>query len=185
MEKGYMADTTNREIRRGTALIVDVVNFYRQQPHGLEATGDMLDDLYNTIAGTVIAFHGEIIKWLGDGALACFWGTGHEMAGLHAAVALHEEFDAFARRHGFSESGLTISVATGDMLYGDFGTGEARHIDVFGEPVNCTATIMPEASGEITICEATYAAVKASVKVSPLAEHPYYGPLYAVQSLDV
>lgn len=169
-----------REVRVGSALIADVVHFYRQKPESLEATADMLDDLYSTLANTMQTHRGEIVKWLGDGALACFWGDDHAERAVRAAVALHEEFEAFAGRHGFSDSGLTISVASGEMIHGEFGTGTARHEDVFGEPVNCTATIMPEASGAITLCEATYEAVSGFVEAEKLVEHEYYGPLFAL-----
>jgi class 3 adenylate cyclase len=178
-----MSGIPHREVKQGTALIADVVNFYRQQPESLEATADVLDDLYSTIANTVQTHRGEIMKWMGDGVLACFWGDDHARRAVYTAVGLHEEFEAFAARHGFSDSGLTISVATGEMIRGEFGTGTSRHEDVFGEPVNCTATIMPEASGTITLCEATYDAVSGLVEVDKLVEHVYYGPLFALKSL--
>ncbi|HEC22032.1 MAG TPA: adenylate/guanylate cyclase domain-containing protein [Chloroflexi bacterium] len=171
-----------RQIKRGSALIADVVNFYGQELRSLEAIADVLDDLYNTLASTVTSHRGEVVKWLGDGALACFWESGHEHDAVRAALGLQKEFEGFIRRHGFERSGLTISVASGEMIVGTFGTGIAAHYDVFGEPVNCTATIMPGASGAITICEATYRAVSGSVSAELLAEHEYFGPLYAVRS---
>lgn len=175
-----MSGIPQREIKRGTALIADVVDFYRQRPESLEATADVLDDLYNTIANMVKTYQGEIAKWMGDGVLACFWDGDHVVRAVRTALGLHAEFDAFAARHGFSESGLTIGVATGEMIRGEFGTGTARHEDVFGEPINCTATIMPVASGAITLCAATYEAVADIVEVDRLIEHPYYGPLFAL-----
>jgi adenylate cyclase len=178
-----LTGSETREIRRGTALIVDVVQFYRQQAHSLESTAEMLDDLYTTIANAVVAQRGTIIKWLGDGALACFWEETHALDAVRTALTLQEGFKHFAKRHGFGESGLTISIATGEMIVGPFGAGTSRHHDVFGEPVNCTATIMPEASGEITLCAATYKAVADMVEVEPLTEHAYYGPLYALRRL--
>jgi class 3 adenylate cyclase len=178
-----MTNEEGRDIRRGTALIVDVVSFYGQEPRSLEATAAVLDDLYTTIADAVIPHEGVVIKWLGDGALICFWGEQHERDAVEAAVALQAGFAVFGERNGFERSGLTISIATGQMIAGLFGDGPARHYDVWGEPVTCTATIMPEASGAITLCEATYKAVADRVEATPLTEHEYFGALYALKRL--
>ena len=178
-----MSDTKGREVRRGTALIVDVVNFYGQEPRSLEATALVLDDLYNTIIEAAMPHEGVVVKWLGDGALLCFWRASHAWDAVQAALALQEAFGRFRRRHGFGDSGLTISIATGQMITGLFGDGPAQHYDVWGEPVTCTATIMPEASGAITLCEATYNAVADRVEAAPLTEHEYFGPLYALTAL--
>lgn len=178
-----MTESVAREVRRGTALIVDVVNWYGQEPRSLEAVAVVLDDLYDGIIRVIEAQGGEVVKWLGDGALCCFWEGGHELAAVRAAVALQGEFKRFGRRHGFEQSGLTISIATGEMVSGTFGTGRAAHYDVFGEPVMCTATVMPEGSGAITLCAATYRALADVVEVEPLAEHEHFGLLYALGAL--
>lgn len=168
------------QIRRGTALIVDVVNFHGQEPRNLADTAAMLDDLYDTISHLIADYQGEVVKWLGDGALTCFWGADHEMQAVKAALALQDTFAEFGERQGFEESGLTIAIATGEMISGAFGSGDTRHYDVFGEAVNCTATIMPGASGAITLCAATYRAISGTYKAAPLIEHPYYGQLYTL-----
>lgn len=170
-----------RQVRRGTVMIADVVNFYAQEPRSLEAIADVLDNLYETIGSTVRSHGGEIVKWMGDGALACFWGENHELSAIKVAIALQDDFRAFGRRHDFEQSGLTVSIATGEMIVGMFGAAGWQHYDVFGEPVVCTATIMPEASGEITICEATYSAVATLVDVEQLVEHKYFGRLFALK----
>jgi class 3 adenylate cyclase len=172
-----------REIKHGTALIVDVVNFYGQVPRNLEDTAVVLDDLYNTIAEAVNHHQGEVVKWLGDGALACFWDDPHEWNAVQTAITLQSAFAGFGKRHGFEQSGLTISIASGQMIAGSFGAKGAQHHDVWGEPVTCTATIMPEASGAITLCEKTYKVVSDSVEAEPLTEHPYFGALYAMKAL--
>ena len=178
-----MANSEGHEIKRGTALIADVVNFYGQKLRSLEETADVLNDLYSTIGNIVGSHDGEIVKWLGDGALACFWEENHELNAVKSAIALQKGSTGFGRRHGFEQSGLTISVATGEMIAGMFGAVGKQHYDVFGEPVACTATIMPEASGAITLCSATYKAVADIVEVEELAEHRYFGPLYALKAL--
>ncbi len=178
-----MTGNLTRQIKRGTALIADVVNFYGQEARSLEATAQVLDDLYQTIIQAVAAQNGEIVKWLGDGALACFWGENSAGDAVKAARALQAAFEAFGKRHGFEQSGLTISIATGEMIAGSFGAGEATHYDVFGEPVTCTAMILPEGAKAITLCEATYKAVADSVEVEALAEHEYFGALYALKGL--
>ena len=172
-----------RKVKRGTALIADVVNFYGQEPRSLEATALVLDDLYNTITNAVIPHEGIVIKWLSDGALICFWRETHTWDAVQAAVALQKSFKSFGQRHGFEQSGLTISIATGEMIVGLFGNGPARHYDVFGEPVTCTATIMPEASGAITLCEATHTEVAQAVEATLLTVHDYFGALYALKAL--
>ena len=177
-------DGHDREEKRGTALIADVVNFYGQEPRSLERIAAALDDLFTDSERVVAEHGGQIVKWLGDGLLAVFWGDGTELRAVEAAVALQETFDRFAIDHAFRDSGLTVSVATGPMIAGTFGRGPAAHYEVFGEPVNCTATVMPGAGGEITLCAATYEIVQGRVEVEPLADHDYYGSLYALRGLN-
>lgn len=175
--------TQDREEKRGTALIADVVNFYGQEPRSLEEIAAALDDLF-TASEQIVAEHGGmVVKWLGDGLLAVFWGDGTELRAIEAAVALQESFEGFMQDHAFRDSGLTVSIATGPMIAGTFGRGPAAHYEVFGEPVNCTATVMPGAGGEITLCAATYEIVQSRVEVEPLADHDYYGRLYALRGL--
>lgn len=175
--------TQDREEKRGTALIADVVNFYGQEPRSLEQIAAALDDLF-TASEQIVAEHGGmVVKWLGDGLLAVFWGEDTEIRAVQAAVALQRSFEGFARDHQFRDSGLTVSVATGPMIAGTFGRGDAAHYDVFGEPVNCTATVMPGAGGAITLCAGTYEVVRGRVTAEPLAEHDYYGKLYAVRKV--
>lgn len=174
-------DTLN--IRRGSALIVDVVNFKKHEPFSLLATAQILDELYVMVAEAIAAYEGEVVKWLGDGALCAFWDGHHEMNAVKAALDLQRRFEQFADKHAFKDSGLTISIATGEMVSGRFGSGSACLYDVFGEPVNCTATIMPEVSGHITLCEATYKSVSQAITAQPIVAHEYYGNLYTLEEL--
>lgn len=178
-----MTGVQSRQIRVGSVLIADVVNFLKHEPSTLEQVADVLDDLYSTIMNAVLVQDGEVVKWLGDGALCAFWKENHAFSALKAAFDIGTGFEAFARRQGFTDSGVTVSIATGEMISGQFGTGTAQHYDVFGEPVVCTASIMPDASGEITICEATYKLIKDRVTVTQLADHPYFGTRYAVTTI--
>lgn len=174
----------NREIKKGSVLIIDVINFHKHEPSSLNQIADVLDDLYSTIANAVIENDGEVVKWLGDGALCAFWDGMHELCAVKAAVAIEEGFKAFAQRHGFTEeSGVTIAIASGELIAGIFGTGNAKHYDVFGEPVACTATIMPAASGAITICEATQQALEDLVEVTQLTDDHYFGARFAIKKV--
>lgn len=174
-----MPNSEERRIKQGSALIADVVNFYGQELRSLEEVGMVLDDLYSSIMEAVLPHRGQIVKWLGDGALVCFWDEDHALNAVKSAVELQKAFQGFAKRHTFEHSGLTVSVATGEMIVGPFGVGEAAHYDVFGEPINCTATtVPPKASGLITMCSATVKALGDAAETQRILTHQYYGSIH-------
>ena len=174
---------TSREIRRGSVLVTDVVNFVGQAPRDLETISIVLDDFYTGVTQAVIPYQGEVVKWLGDGALICFWNEDSSLKAIRAALELRAMFRDFQRKHEFKDSGITVSISTGEMIAGTFGRAQAHHYDVFGEPVHCVAEIIPEGAGAITFCEKTYKDVATKVEAHPLVDHEYFGQIYRFEGL--
>ena len=112
-----------------------------------------LNDFFDCVAGAVLDHGGQILRFIGDAALAIFPIEDEpDDAGLQAscqrAIAAAREASSRmksynARRVNESEQelGYGIGLHVGDVTYGNIGTGNRLEFTVIGEAANLAARI--------------------------------------------
>ncbi|MEK7486881.1 MAG: adenylate/guanylate cyclase domain-containing protein [Planctomycetota bacterium] len=119
---------------------------------------DFIDSLYELIGRIIEEENGEILKFIGDGALIVFPEERlHE--GVRALHELREEVNTFLRSYQF-DSILRIKAHFGPVIYGPLGTRREKHFDVIGQNVNETALLKYNGK-EIVFSEELQAKLKA------------------------
>lgn len=113
----------------------------------------MLDRFFGRIAAIVARAHGTLDKFIGDGLLAVFGvpeGAGdHGARAVDCALAMQREFRV-------EPCGLGVGVATGEVLYGPFGSGRRADFTSVGPAVNLAARLAKLARpGEVLVDDAT------------------------------
>jgi adenylate cyclase len=112
-----------------------------------------LNEFFDSVAGAVLDHDGQILRFIGDAALAIFpieeevYESGLETACNNAIAAAHEASvrikSVNQRRKQESEPqlGYGIALHVGDVTYGNIGTGNRLEFTVIGEAANLAARI--------------------------------------------
>lgn len=147
-----------------------------------------LNEFYDSVAGSVLDQGGQILRFIGDAALAIF-PLDDETAesGLQAAcdLAIAAAHDAATRidtvnqrrkTESKPELGYGIALHVGDVTYGNIGTGSRLEFTVIGEAANLAARIesMCKVLDEPVLLSAEFAACKPDQFVS-LGQHALKG----------
>ncbi len=93
-----------------------------------------LDDFYRLCARQVEHAGGEVVKYLGDAALAIFDEDG-TVAAVDAVHAVREDFKAVCTGHGV-QADIGANLHLGDVVVGAFGPNAIR--DITGSAVYTT-----------------------------------------------
>ncbi len=147
-----------------------------------------LNEFFDGVAGAVLDHGGQILRFIGDAALAIFpYEDESEDAGLQAAceraiAAAHEASSRMkstnARRIKGSAQALDYGIAlhVGDVTYGNIGTGNRLEFTVIGEAANLAARIesLCKVLGEPVLLSAEFATCDPGHVVS-LGEHQLAG----------
>ena len=109
-----------------------------------EATLDILNRYYDFIVPAVLAEHGEILKFIGDGILAVFDDARDGVVGACARALAAAEAAAVAAQ-GAELLGekirFGIALHHGEAMYGNVGSGDRLDFTVIGRDVNIAARI--------------------------------------------
>ena len=184
-------EVLNGQIRRGDGKDIHAVIWFcdlRESTALADAESRtdflrILNEFFDCMAGAVISHGGEVLRFIGDAALAIFpidqpvEGGGQD-SGSACARALGAAFDAaekirqrnaeVASRAGRGID-FGIGLHIGDVTYGNIGTGSRLEFTVIGASVNEAARIE-------SLCKATGEAVLVSADF--VREHPgSYRPL--------
>jgi adenylate cyclase len=147
-----------------------------------------LNEFFDCVGGAVLDHGGQILRFIGDAALAIFpFEDEPDDAGLQAAckraiAAAHEAASrmksANARRVDESKQALGYGIAlhVGDVTYGNIGTGNRLEFTVIGEAANLAARIesLCKVLGEPVLLSAEFATCDPDHVVS-LGEHQLKG----------
>ena len=117
------------------------------QPPGLVI--EALDAWFDRVAGAVHAFGGEVLKFIGDGALAIFPVTGGSPgaaceAALHAVVAMRAGMARLAeqrREQGVPPLSFGVALHLGRMLWGNIGAANRLDFTAIGPAVNLVSRL--------------------------------------------
>jgi class 3 adenylate cyclase len=101
----------------------------------------LLQEVYERLGDTIVAYEGEIIKYMGD-AMLCLFPAGSENEAIACAIELRKAYSDLVSRANLSQdTELEIGIASGKVTVGIFGHKSLRQKDVFGEEVNRAAMI--------------------------------------------
>lgn len=155
-----------------------------------------LNEFFDCVAGAVIRHGGEVLRFIGDAALAIFpidqsvVGTLPDEenacaraleAAVDAAQKIHQRNAEVAARGGcVLEFGIGLHI--GDVTYGNIGTGNRLEFTVIGAAVNEAARIegLCKATGEAVLVSAEFVRQHPGA-YRPLGFHPMKGVGRAVE----
>jgi adenylate cyclase len=108
-----------------------------------------LDAWFDRIAGSVHAFGGEVLKFMGDGALAIFPVVGGSRAracdaALKAVAAARSgmaRLDEARRREGLAPLPFGVALHLGEMLWGNIGAADRLDFTAIGPAVNLVSRL--------------------------------------------
>ena len=143
------------EIQRGSLQELNAVVAYFDLGGFTELTertpGPQLIEMLNAYFGVVVdlvhAHGGNVLKFMGDGALVMFdmpTRTASARAALDMAVVLTGALDRLnrdRRARGLPVTSHTLAIHAGDILYGNIGAENRLDFTVIGPAVNLTARL--------------------------------------------
>jgi adenylate cyclase len=126
-----------------TVLVFDLRGFSRLAASlGPIDLGAALSRFYQHCETCVVAHAGRMVKFLGDGVLACWLSSEVEDFRRKAVAAVwesHRKRAAWVQKgvdEGFPMLDYSVAAATGPVLVGHIGTDRLKQFDVLGESVN-------------------------------------------------
>ncbi|RLA10454.1 MAG: hypothetical protein DRQ59_11870 [Gammaproteobacteria bacterium] len=147
-----------------------------------------LNEFFDCVAGAVLEHGGQILRFIGDAALAIFPienepdDTGLQASCTRAIAAAHEasarmkSYNARRVKESKQELGYGIGLHVGEVSYGNIGTGNRLEFTVIGEAANLAARIesLCKSLDEPVLLSAAFATCKPDEVVS-LGEHTLKG----------
>lgn len=132
---------------------------------------DLLNEYFELVVNIVVAFGGQVNKFLGDGMLAVFTETDTGAPGNHAMRAV-----ACARRIVTYDHPIFVTgagVHSGPVVLGNIGSAEKMEYTVLGDTVNLASrleSLNKEQKTRLLLSEETRKLLDATVKVVRLGE---------------
>jgi adenylate cyclase len=167
------------EKRELTIFFSDVRNFTtlteKSDPAELIA---LLNEYLAAMTEIVFAHDGIVDKFIGDGILA-YWGAftpgkNHAELAARAALAMMarlEQLNVKWEAEGREQLAIGVGLNTGDVIFGNVGSGKKIEFTVIGDPVNLAArleSLNKEYKTSIIISEQTLARLDGIARVRPL-----------------
>jgi adenylate cyclase len=143
-----------------------------------------LDAWFDRIAGSVHAFGGEVLKFMGDGVLAIFPVQGPSPrsaceAALNAVAAARTgmaHLDAARRREGLAPLPFGAALHVGDVVWGNIGAADRLDFTAIGPAVNLVSRLegLCRPLDKTVLVSGAFAAESAAPLI-PLGEHALRG----------
>ncbi len=173
------------ETIRAVLLYADLRGFTElSETAPTDAVVAALDAWFDRVAGSVHAFGGEVLKFIGDGVLAIFpVGEGPPAtactAALRAVAAARAGMAHLDRQR--AEQGLPplpfgIALHLGEMLWGNIGTADRLDFTAIGPAVNLVSRLqgLCKPLGHSVLVSGAFA-LEATATLVPLGEHALRG----------
>src|SRR5271169_3945912 len=143
-----------------------------------------LDAWFDRIAGSVHAFGGEVLKFIGDGVLAIFPVAGGSPrsacdAALKAVAAARSgmaHLDEARRRDGLPPLPFGVALHLGEMLWGNIGAADRLDFTAIGPAVNLVSRLegLCRPLDRAVLISGAFAAATGT-PLTPLGEHALRG----------
>lgn len=171
----YVGEATSRKVLSGqivrghgetisaVVLFADIKGFTALSNR--VASGEVLSVLnrfFAVIDEAVSANNGEILKFLGDGALVIFSTpddlTAQEAAASSAMSAVEQARAALVATGDGPTLDFRAALHVGDVFYGNIGSGSRLDFTAIGPTVNLCSRMLQEASARdaLTVCSAEF-----------------------------
>jgi class 3 adenylate cyclase len=119
------------------------------ESHAPSAVIAALDAWFDRIAGSVHAFGGEVLKFIGDGLLAIFPVAGGSrrnacdaaLRAVSAARAGMARLDEARRQQGLAPLPFGVALHLGEMLWGNIGAADRLDFTAIGPAVNLVSRL--------------------------------------------
>jgi class 3 adenylate cyclase len=135
---------------------------------GSENTRAFLQEFYESAGDIIVAYQGEIIKYMGD-AILCIFPADSEIEAVRCAQQMRMAYEELVQRWNIThDTELEVGIDSGDVGVGMIGHASLRTKDVFSEHVN-RAGVIGHHRG-IAITDDVHKAVSAHVKTAPLPD---------------
>jgi len=160
-------------IRRGDGetisaviLFTDIVGF-TDLSNSLSASNvlKVLNDFFEVINSSVVANYGEILKFMGDGALVIFPVvddlTAQEAAARNALNAVTRSRAELQDQDGVTTIEFRASLHVGEIFYGNIGSHSRLDFTAIGPAVNLASRLLDKASGlnAKTVCSEAFESI--------------------------
>ena len=151
-------------------LFVDIVGF-TDLSNSLPATDvlKVLNDFFEVINSSVVAHYGEILKFMGDGALVIFPVvndlTAQEAAARNALNAVTRARAELQDHDGVKTIEFRASLHVGEIFYGNIGSQSRLDFTAIGPAVNLASRLLDKASGlnAKTVCSEAFESISTMV----------------------
>ena len=156
--------------RNHVVLFTDIHDFSIVANILRENQYSFLQEVYEKLGDIIVAYNGEIIKYMGD-AILCIFPANSENEVVKCALELRKAFgDIVHARNILHDTELEIGIGSGEVGVGLFGHKSLRQKDVFGEEVNRVAMIGHYRG--IAITESVYDKVRTEYRTGRLTKFP-------------
>ena len=143
-----------------------------------------LDAWFDRIAGSVHAFGGEVLKFIGDGVLAIFPVVGGSSRGscdaalsaVSAARVGMARLDEARRQQGLSPLPFGVALHLGEILWGNVGAADRLDFTAIGPAVNLVSRLegLCRVLGKVVLVSGPFAA-ETGMPLIPLGTHALRG----------
>ncbi|MBQ9632115.1 MAG: adenylate/guanylate cyclase domain-containing protein [Lachnospiraceae bacterium] len=168
------------EKRRATILVADLRGFTAIcEQLDPEELSRLLNFYFGEMVDKILAYHGTVIEFLGDGILAVFGALLHDTShqerdAYMAAITMQNvmrEVDAFCKEHDFPKLSMGIGIHTGEVFVGNIGSEKLMRYNVAGSAVNiCSRIESCTVGGQILSSGETLAGAGEEVDYSQMGE---------------
>ena len=144
----------------------------------------VLDAWFDRVAGTVHAFGGEVLKFIGDGVLAIFpigersasAACDAALSAVRAARAGMAHLDQARAKQDLAPLPFGLALHSGEMLWGNIGTADRLDFTAIGPAVNLVVRLegLCRPLGRSVLISGAVAA-ETHAKLVPLGEHELRG----------
>ena len=183
-----MAGPLRRDIGetiQAALLFADLRGFTAlSESHPPSAVISALDAWFDRIAGSVHAFGGEVLKFIGDGVLAIFPVVGGSPRGacaaalraVSAARAGMARLDEARGRQGLPLLPFGVALHVGEMLWGNIGAADRLDFTAIGPAVNLVSRLegLCRPLGRAVLVSGAFAA-ETETPLIPLGAHALHG----------
>lgn len=170
--------------RQVAVLVADLCGFTElSSALGAEETRRIVDRFLSKAAELIVEHGGSVDKHIGDATMAVFGApVAHEddpLRAVAAAEAIQRAMPLLSAELGRPVTAPLrghIGIAPGDVVAGEIGGAVRQDHTVLGDTVNLASRLVGEARpGETVLDDATWRAVSARVRTTPLGERTLKG----------
>ena len=137
---------------------------------------ELLNDYFSRMIHVVGENEGMVDKLMGDSVMALFGAPialgDDAMRAVRCALQMQQAVAEFNRERvsrGLPAMEMGIGINTGPVIAGNIGSSTRMEYTVIGDSVNVAARLQGIARpGEVLVSEATYAQIRARVRVTPM-----------------